>query len=126
MASPISPNKAPLHFEGMLNSYSQIFFAKNKWFGILLIVASFINPVIGISGLLTVFCTNIIADIFSLNPSFIKEGLFGFSSAMLGMGIDAFFQMNVFFFILITIASILSILMTLAFQGLLNKYQLPF
>ncbi|MEI6816836.1 MAG: urea transporter, partial [Bacteroidota bacterium] len=71
-----------LHFDGLLYSYSQIFFARSKWYGVLLILASCINPYIGISGLLAVLFTNIIANISSLNSTFIREGLYGFSGAM--------------------------------------------
>jgi urea transporter len=119
-------NKVAIHFEGLLHSYSQLFFAKSKWYGLLLILISFANPQIGISGLLAVIITNLIADISSLNAASIKEGLYGFCSAMVGMGLGAFFQINAFFFVLLFLTALLSLLLTLGFQGFLNKINLPY
>jgi len=119
-------NKIALHFEGLLHSYSQLFFAKSKWYGLFLILTSFINPNIGIAGLSAVLLTNLIADISSLNSTYLKDGLFGFCSSMVGMGLGAFFEINLFFIVLLIITSLLSLLLTLGFQGLLSKYQLPY
>lgn len=113
-------------WHGILYSYSQIFFARSSWYGVLLLLASFVNPVIGISGLLAVLITNIMADIFTLNPRTIREGAYGFNSAMVGMGLGSLFEMNAVFFLMLFMMSALCLILAIGLHGFLSKYHLPF
>ncbi len=113
-------------WHGILYSYSQIFFARSLWYGALLLIASFINPVIGFGGLMAVIISNIMANIFSINALNIKEGVYGFCSAMVGMGMASMFQMNGVFFILLFLMCALCLSVSIGLQGLLSKYSLPF
>lgn len=112
--------------QGLLYSYSQIFFARSLWFGVLLLFVSFLNPVIGLSGLLSVIITNILAESFTMNPVSIEEGVFGFCSALVGMGMGAFFQPSPVYFVILILMAALCLFVTVLFQGFLSKYQLPF
>ena len=114
------------HAHGLLYSYSQIFFARSLWFGALLLLASMIHPVIGISGLFAVLITNAVAESFTMNPVSIREGLYGFCSALVGMGMGAFFQTGPLYWLILFLMAIVCLLVTIVFQGLLTKYQLPF
>ncbi|MBP6401115.1 MAG: urea transporter [Bacteroidia bacterium] len=114
------------HLHGLLFSYSQIFFARSLWFGALLLITSMLHPVIGVSGLLAVIITNAVAESFTMNPLSIREGLYGFCSALVGMGMGAFYHMSWIFLLVLFLISILCLLVTIVFQGFLAKYQLPF
>ncbi|MFN8310386.1 MAG: urea transporter [Chitinophagales bacterium] len=115
-----------LHATGLLNSYAQIFFARSRWFGALLLAVSFVNPMIGFSGLAAVVFAQGLAQLFSLDRKFILEGWYGFNCIMLGMGMGATFDYSVVFFLLLLVAVALVMILLLAFQGILSKYQLPF
>ncbi len=114
------------HFHGLLYSYSQIFFARSQWFGALLLIASFINPFIGLTGLLAVIIINIIAESFTMNPAVIEDGLYGYCGALVGMGMGAYFQLSLVFFILLIIVSAFCLIFTIGLQGFLAKYYLPY
>ncbi|MFN8285279.1 MAG: urea transporter [Chitinophagales bacterium] len=118
--------KLKLHTEGLLHGYSQVFFARSRWYGVLLLLVSFADWRIGLAGFLCVVFSNLLADIFSLNAFFIEEGIYGFSAALAGMGIGATFEINTFFFITLLLAAFLILLTTKLFKGLLDKYKLPF
>lgn len=114
------------HLHGLLYSYSQIFFARSRWFGALLLLTSCFHPVIGLAGLLAVLLSNILAEAFTMDATSIHEGIFGFCSVLVGMGIGAFFEVNMVFFVLLFISAALCLLLTAAIRGFLLKYQLPF
>ena len=118
--------KLQLHIEGLLHGYSQVFFARSKWYGALLLLVSFADWRIGLAGLLAVVFTNLLAEVFSLNSFFITEGIYGFSAALVGMGIGATFQITPFFFLTLALSAFLILLTTKLFKGLLDKYKLPF
>lgn len=118
--------KLKLHTEGLLYSYAQVFFARSKWYGALLLAVSFVDPAIGLCGLAVVLLTNLLAEVFSLSSFSIGEGIFGFSAAMLGMGLGATFKCNSFLAVLLIVSALLILLTTKFFKGLLEKYRLPF
>ena len=47
-----------VYVEGCLNSYSQIFFSKNKLFALLLLIISLFDIKAGVSGLIAIFIGN--------------------------------------------------------------------
>ena len=81
----------------ILNSYSQIFFSKKKVFAILVLIATFLNPELGLWGLLGVVFTNILAHGLGFNKHTIKEGLYGLNSLLVVLGLSVFFKVNVTF-----------------------------
>lgn len=114
------------YYLATITSYSQLFFSKNKYLGILVLVASFTNLFIGISGLCTVLTINLLAQLFTLDKEDIKSGLIGFTGVLTGTGLGAFFAFNTFYPILLFSTALLSLFIFLICKGFLLKYQLPF
>lgn len=112
-------------FHGLLNSYTQIFFSKQKWFAVLVIIASFIDPVIGIGGMIAVMITNIFALIVGYNRNYIYEGIYGFNSLLVGFGMGMYFEINFPFFLLLSFAAILTFLITVWLLGKFSFFGLP-
>ena len=56
---------------GVLNSYSQIFFARSKSFAIFLLVVTFFDPVMGFCGLSSI----VISNIFALTLGLVRKQL---------------------------------------------------
>ncbi|MCF6365582.1 MAG: urea transporter [Bacteroidales bacterium] len=110
----------------ILNSYSQIFFSENKLFAALLIPVSFLDIWAGASGLLAVLTANITAYIMGYNKLSIKKGVYGFNALLVGLGAGLSFSPGIELFIVVFFASILTLFITLALQGILAKYTLPF
>jgi len=111
---------------GILNSYGQIFFSKNKTLAILVILASFVNWHIGLWGLLAAVLTNILAGILGFSKVQIQDGLFGLNSLLVGMGLAAQFEVNMAFLIVFFSACLLTLLITVALLGYLSQLGVPF
>ena len=112
--------------KGTLLSYSQVFFSNSIAFSVLLFLASFIYPIIGFCGLLSILITQGTAALFHLNRQFIKEGVWGFNSLLIGMAIGSLFHLSIPVFVLLALASISTLVVTVLLNGVLQKYTLPF
>lgn len=111
---------------GILNSYSQVFFATNKLFAIILILISLMDPNAGLAGFLSVVIANITAYGLGFNRLEINKGLYGFNSLLVGLGIGYYFQASIPLLVIIIAASILTLFFVTLFKGFLQKYGLPF
>lgn len=108
-----------------LNSYSVIFFFNNKLLATLLLLVSFINFFAGLSGLLAVLLTVLIADSMGLDKQQLKKGLFSFNALLTGIGMGTFFDPSLVFFTLLALAALLTLILSVTLGGWLNKYGLP-
>ena len=110
----------------VLNSYSQVFFSTNKVLAILLVFISFFDYGAGIGGLIAVAIANLLAHYLGYNTYFLKSGIYGFNSLLVGLGVGLIFQPSLELYVLIGIAAITCFFLTIVFQGVFGKYGLPF
>ena len=123
----MTPRKSlDLYFTGVINSYSQIFFSNNKWFALLLIITSFIDPFAGLGGIVAVLVSNFFAYYIGLNPEFIRNGIYGFNSAMVGIVLGVYFKLSPEYILILCMASLFTLLLTVAFLAWAAKYGVPF
>lgn len=116
----------PLFMQSITNSYTQIFFAKNRVMGILIILVTMFDLHAGISGLVAVLTANIAAYLIGFNRQQITNGLYGFNALLVGLGLGVYFQPNISFFIILIFISLLTLLLTVTLEGVLYKYGLPY
>ena len=122
--SVLSNIKAAL--KSVLLSYSQIFFSNNLWFASILLCVSFFDIYGGLAGLLAVVFTNTIALLIGFNRVNIKNGYYGFNALLVGLGIGVYFVPSAQFYLILLIAVILTLFLTIMFEGVIGKYGLPF
>lgn len=108
------------------NSYAQVFFSDNKGFGIALLLVTFIDVFVGLSGLLAVSSALITAKILGFEESLIRKGFYGFNALLVGVGLGIYFEPSAILFFLIFLSGILSVLLSVTLEGVLGKYGLPF
>lgn len=118
--------RAGIIFEGVINSYSILFFSNHKPFSCLLIAISFFNPVAGISGLIAAFTAVCTATIMGFNSVLTKTGVYSFNAVLMGIGFGSFFESSPVFFLLLVIAALFSLVLSVSLSGILGKYGLPF
>ncbi len=111
--------------DGIVNSYNQVFFSDNKWFGLLLIIASFVNVNAGISGLCAVFFSLLIATVLGFNPTYIKSGSYTFNVLLVGFTMGVYFCYSPAFFVILFFASALTFLISVWLSSYTAKYSLP-
>ncbi|MDB5225935.1 MAG: hypothetical protein JWN78_128 [Bacteroidota bacterium] len=119
-------SKISLYAEGCFNSYSQIFFSKNKLFAFLLIVVSLFDIKAGVSGLIAVFIGQLIATLFNFNKEMIRDGSYTYNSVLTGIAVGTFYEWSGYYFIILAIASILVFFVTVWFSLSFAKKGLPF
>jgi urea transporter len=110
----------------ILHSYSQIFFSDGKLLGLILLVVSFFNLNAGLSGVIAIAASHITAYLLGLNRTKIINGLYGFNSLLVGLGLGIYYQFNWQFLLLVIFSSILTLFVTVVLEAILNKYALPF
>jgi len=114
------------YIRSLLHSYTLVFFSKNNWFGLILLIVSFFDLYTGIAGLLSVVITNAFALMLGLNYKKISSGYYGFNSLLTGLGIGMAIQPSPAFYIILVFISLTTLLLTLVFEGIFYKYSLPF
>lgn len=112
--------------EGLVNSYGQIFFSNDCYFSILLILASFFDPFVGISGILAIIFTQATALFFGYSHTYIKDGSYSYNSLMVGFVVGIYYQFNFSAILMLLFFSILTFFITIWLQNKLAKSALPF
>ncbi|MFA6403739.1 MAG: urea transporter [Salinivirgaceae bacterium] len=122
----LKTNKLFTFFQGVLRSYSQIFFSESYWFAIPLILVSFLDISAGFSGLIAVLTANTAASLLKFDKLTILKGFYGFNSLLVGLGLGYYFELTLVVIIIAIFSGFLTLLITITFQGILGKYYLPY
>ena len=112
--------------DSVLNSYSQVFFARNRYFALFLLIVTFFDPVMGLCGLFSIIFANFFAWVLGFSKEAIQSGDFGFNSLLVGLGLGFYYAPNLELIILIIVGALISFLFTVGVSGILYKYNLPF
>jgi len=115
-----------LTWDGLINSYSQVFFSNSKIFAFLLLIVSFFDIGAGISGVIAVALCQITALLFNFSHALVRDGTYTYNALMVGMAIGIFYDFNLSFLILLIVASILTFFITVWFSLSMSKKGLPF
>ena len=112
--------------QGLLRSYSQIFFSESYWFAVPLVLVSFLDISAGLCGLIAVFISNLAASVLKFDKLSTIKGYYGFNSLLAGLGLGYHFELTLIILVIAVFAGFLTLLITIAFQGILGKYFLPY
>lgn len=115
-----------LYYEGIVNSYSQVFFSKSRIFAFIIISATFINPFSGISGFISLVASLLFADWFGYSKVFIRDGTYGFNCLLSGLALGVYYEFSPAFFFILVFTSMLTLLMTIWLSAFLASYKIPF
>ncbi len=98
----------------------------NKVLSILVLVATFFSPYLGLSGLCAIVLTNVIAHIIGINRKLIEEGLYGFNSLLLGLFLAYQYEINSTFVLLFVVSVFLLLIISVWLFGIFSRHNLPF
>ena len=107
-------------------SYSQVFFSDNRWFALLLGIATFVDPYTGISGLLCVAFAIILAQLLGFNPLLIRNGTYTYNVLLVGLAIGFYFSFNLAFFVILFLASFLTLMISAWMASSFGAKRIPF
>ncbi len=114
------------HAVGWLNSYGQILFVNSRKLSVVLMVATFLFPYAGLSGVIAVIVGHIVADIMGFDRHAIRSGELGFNVLMTGLVLGSIYQFNIYLVFLLALAGLLAMLVTLWFRKVLFDHNLPY
>lgn len=109
-----------------LNSYSVIFFFNNKVLASAILLVTFFNFFAGLSGLIAVLVTVLIANSMGLDKIQLRNGIYSFNALLTGIGMGTFFDPGYVFFSLLLLAALLTLILSVTLGGWLGKSNLPF
>ena len=112
--------------KGILYSYSQVFFAKNLTFSIILLIVSFFDWWMGLTGLLSVIIANLTALVMGFDEKKINSGIYGFNPLLVGLGVGLFFSPAWQVLVFVFFASVMTLFVSLVLEGVMAKYALPY
>lgn len=110
----------------ILNSYSVIFFFNKPLTGAILLIVTFFNFQAGLSGLIAVLVSVMIARSMGFDEIRINQGIYSFNSLLTGLGMGTFFELGLTFFFLLILAVLFCLMISVILSGWFGKYDLPF
>jgi len=116
----------PSFLHSITNSYTQVFFSNSRVFAVILMIVTFFDFWAGLSGLIAVMVSNIVAYLIGFNRVNIRLGLYGFNSLLVGLGLGVYFKPGTEFFLILIFSSLLTLFITIWMEGVIGKYGLPF
>lgn len=114
------------YIPAILNSYSILFFLNNRWMAFGVMAATFLNFYAGVSGLFAVLLAVALADKLGFDKQQLRNGVYTFNALITGIGLGTFFDPGIVFFVLLALASIITLILSVALGGWFFKYGLPF
>ena len=87
----------------LLRSYSAVLFNSNVWGGALLLFITFLNPNIGIGGLVSLLSSYIFARLIGFKEGFLRLDYYIYNPLLVGLSLGYLFKLNLlsFFFSLL-------------------------
>ncbi|MFN8155106.1 MAG: urea transporter [Bacteroidia bacterium] len=111
--------------EGVLNSYAQVFFSQNRYFGFFLMLVTFFSFTAGLSGLAAIIIVQAMAWFFNFSRDLVRDGTYTYNAMLTGVAVGSFYQLNISFLVLLVASSVLAFLFTLWYLNALGKKNLP-
>lgn len=114
-----------LFINSVTNSYSQIFFSNNRVFALMVMLVSFFDIYAGLSGILSVVITNLLAYRIGLDKYKIAQGYYGFNSLLVGIGMGIYFAPGTILYCVLFFSGVLCLIISVTTEGVVGKYGLP-
>lgn len=110
----------------VLDTYAIIFFTSSPWVGIFILLATFVEPFTGLTGLIGAVTAVIASRLFGFDTHQSKSGVFAFNSMLLCLGLGYFYptgDFSVAIWLTLTIsAALLTMLVYVTFNHLTLTY----
>lgn len=110
------------HIKALLQSYSEIYFFKSKWIGLLLLLITFINPYVALGGIVAVISAYVFARIINMSNEFLNEGFYTYNPLLTGLAIGYLFRFSDLTILFMIIAGILTFIITVTMYNVFYYY----
>ncbi|MFM9142698.1 MAG: urea transporter, partial [Bacteroidota bacterium] len=111
---------------GVLNSYAQLFFALNPFLGFLALGVSFLDPLMGLCGLLSVVLVQWMGRLTGQNRELLQEGMYGFNALLLGLAMAHRYRVEPPMLLVLLAGLVLLLTLIVWWNRHLGRYGLPY
>jgi len=102
-----------------------VFFSDSRWFALALFVASFTDLYVGISGLSAVLIALVLGHALGFHKEFLSNGMYTYNVLLVGFTMGAYFRLNAVFFVVLVLASLITLLLSVWLSASLTLKKLP-
>jgi len=106
----------------IVSSYSEIFFIRNFWFGLVVLGVTFLNPNSALAGILAVAVTYALARLIGYKEAFLNHGFYVYNPLLVGFSIGYHFQLNLITCLLVCLAGVLTFGITVILAHVFSYY----
>lgn len=110
---------------GIRSAYNQVFFSDSRWFALALFIASFADVYVGISGLSAVVMALVLGKLLGFDPVLLINGTYTYNVLLVGLTMGAYFRLNPIFFVVLLLASLITLLLGVWLYTSLALKKLP-
>lgn len=112
-------------FFNAIKPYSSLLFLNNKYLGIALLLITFLNPSVAISGLFAIIFTIAFAEFLEFKEAYLAQGFYIYNSLLVGMGIGYIFSPSFISIVLIAILASFTFMLSFMLNRLFSVYKIP-
>jgi len=109
-------------FGALFQSYSEIYFLQSNMAGVLMVAITFINPNVGIAGLVSVAAAYLFARFIGMSKTFLNTGFYTYNALLVGLSIGYLFVLSPLSLFFIVTAGIFSYLLSVMLEHLFDFY----
>jgi len=109
----------------ILKPYSAILFLNHKVAGALIVLVTFLNPSVAISGIVAIIATVIFTKVIGFKDEHFSEGFYIYNSLLVGMGVGFLFTPSLTSLVLIVISAIFTFALSFMLNKLFSVYKIP-
>jgi urea transporter len=109
-------------FRALFFSYSEIFFLQSSIAGVFMAAITFINPNVGIAGIVSVAAAYLFARFIGMSKSFLNTGFYTYNALLVGLSIGYLFVLSPLSLFFIIAAGIFSYLLSVMLEHLFEYY----
>jgi len=123
-AETLPPWRQHLDFalDTILHSYSAVLFARSRVIGLLLLVATFVVPSVGLPGLVGVCVASGLSLALQLDRESVRNGLLGYNALLVFLAIGALLDRSAAFYVLAVAAALLTVLVHVGLSGAMRYH----
>lgn len=103
-------------------SYSEIFFLKKWWISLIMMALTFINPYVGVSGLIAMVSAYTFSLFLGIDQAFLHSSFYIYNPLLVGFSIGYLFKLTPLAVALLIVASILTFVLTHLMQSIYSYY----
>jgi len=111
--------------DNIIKPYSAILFLDNKIAGVLIVLVTFFNSSVAISGVVAIVATFVFAKAIGFKGEYFSEGFYIYNSLLVGMGIGFLFTPSLTSMVLIVISAIFTFALSFMLNRLFSNYKIP-